>query len=109
MLTKNPISRVTGCEVRLKLLITHKQFKHQCDTPHHMKQEKKCPGHIKTISKTKHNCPRFYTFKDTMNQNNIAEKNNQQKLNKRLGYMCEIYFWFLCDIISNIMKKTAIF
>ena len=44
-----------------------------------------------------------------MNQNNIAEKNNQQKLNKRLGYMCEIYFWFLCDIIPNIMKKLQYF
>ena len=44
----------------------------------------------KNNSKTKYIYLRFYTFKDTMNQNNIAEKNNQQKLNKRLGYMYEI-------------------
>lgn len=56
---------------------------------------------MKTISKTKYICPRFYTFKDTMNQNNIAEKSWQQKLNKILGYMYEIYYWVLSKLICN--------
>lgn len=38
---------------------------------------------MKTISKTKYICPRFYTFKDTMNHNNIAEKKLTTKIKQK--------------------------